>query len=763
MRCIRLKPKLKKMLLVIFLIGGMAFLFFLLSGTIAQAVGLVDDTVDAQNIYSHYPLANYQLDFYVDTDWDWLPWNWKDEIGNQVQYGLYAMSNFIWTISLYLANATGYLVQQAYTLDFISDTANQVGENMQILAGVSHNGFAPSGFYVGFLLLFILIVGTYVAYVGLIKRETSKAIQAITNFVVVFLLSAGFIAYAPSYIQRINEFSADISQASLDLGSKIILPHADSEGKESVDLIRDTLFSVQVEQPWLLLQFDNSNKEEIGESRVNALLEINPDTNNGKDREEIVKVEIENNDNQNLTLTKTVNRLGVVVFLVLFNIGISIFVFLLTGIMIFSQILFILYAMFLPISFLLAMLPTFSGMGKTALMKLFNTIMLRAGITLIITVAFSLSTMLYSLTTSYPFFLVAFLQIVTFAGIYLKMGDIMSLFNLQANDSQQISRGVMRRPKQYMHRGARRLQRTISRTMIGGSLGYLAGKTKGRKNTPTVPSPTTNKSSIGSSSSSVTSDRQKKQGVQQRPFTRSYQTGQRIGKVLDNKNRATNYVAQKTQQVKELPKTVTGNIHQTVSDFKQGMSDERTETVTSKNRPVVQTRKTKRETTNPTTDKKHQRPTIDSVQASNKTKKPSISDKRIDSVTSKNRPVTQPRKTKPEMKRRTSSSVKNQTEMKPIRSTVTRPPVQHRPSDKVQTVVQEVPQEQTASKVQERITKQMNKSIKQRPSINQQGSISHKQPTKNMTNQKQVTSTIRSSQNKRQKKNVRFTRPPKRK
>src|SRR5699024_9527752 len=386
----------------ILLIGGMTFLFLLLFGTVAQAIGLVDDTVDVQNLYSQYPLSHYQLDFYVDTDWDWLPWNWKDGIGNQVQYGLYAMSDFIWTISLYLSNATGYLIKQAYKLDFISDTANQIGENIQILAGISENGFSTSGFYVGFLLLFILIVGAYVAYVGLLKRETSKAIQAVTNFLVVFVLSAGFIAFAPSYIQRINEFSAYISQASVDLGGQIIFPHSSSQGTDSVDSIRDTLFWVQVEQPWLLLQFDNSNKEEIADSRDNDLLAINPDTNNRKDREEAVKNEIEEHDNQQLTLTKAVNRLGTVSFLVLFNIGISIFVFLLTGIMIFSQILFILYAMFLPIIFLLAMLPTFSGMGKAALMKLFNTIMLRAGITLIITVAFSLSTMLYSLTTSYP-------------------------------------------------------------------------------------------------------------------------------------------------------------------------------------------------------------------------------------------------------------------------------------------------------------------------------------------------------------------------
>lgn len=598
-----MNEKTKKILWAILLIGGIAFLCLLLFQPIAQAVGLVDDTVSVDNLYSSYPLANYKLDFYVDTDWDWLPWNWKDGIGNQVQYGLYAISDFIWTISLYLSNATGYLVQQAYKLDFISDTANQIGENIQLLAGVSENGFSTSGFYVGFLLLFILIVGAYVAYVGLIKRETSKAIQAVTNFLVVFLLSAGFIAFAPSYIQRINEFSADISQASLDLGSQIILPHSSLQGKDSVDSIRDTLFSVQVEQPWLLLQFDNSNKEEIGESRVNALLEASPDTNNGKDREEVVKKEIEENDNQNLTLTKTVNRLGTVSFLVLFNIGISIFVFLLTGIMIFSQILFILYAMFLPISFLLSMLPTFTGMAKSALMKLFNTIMLRAGITLIITVAFSLSTMLYALTTSYPFFLVAFLQIVTFAGIYLKMGDIMSFFNLQAGDSQQVSRSVMRRPKQYLNRGARRLQRTVTRTMIGGSIGYLAGKVSGKKR-PVSVTPTSSTPVTGSSS-----DQPKRKTPSSRPTTRSYQTGQAIGKVLDSRNRVSTYAANKKQQVQELPKTINRSVQQSVTAFKQGISDERTVTdQRAKERPSVVSTPPQRTAKTRSPKPTHQRP-----------------------------------------------------------------------------------------------------------------------------------------------------------
>src|SRR5690625_1209261 len=152
------KQKLKNIILTVVLIGAAVFLCLFLLGTFAQAAGLVDDTVSEDNLYSKYALDHYQLDFYVDTGWDWLPWNWNDGIGNQVMYELYTITNFIWIISLYLSNATGYLIQQAYSLDFISQTADAIGKNMQTLAGITASGFSSSGFYVGFLLLFILII-----------------------------------------------------------------------------------------------------------------------------------------------------------------------------------------------------------------------------------------------------------------------------------------------------------------------------------------------------------------------------------------------------------------------------------------------------------------------------------------------------------------------------------------------------------------------------------------------------------------------------
>ena len=561
------KKKIFHFLQMALFVVALSLILLSLLGTVAHATGLVDDTINAENLYSKYPLSNYQLDFYVDNSWSWLPWNWLDGIGKSVQYGLYCITNFVWTISLYLSNATGYVVQEAYKLDFINDMADSIGKSIQTLAGVTQNGFSSTGFYVGFLLLIILVVGLYVAYTGLIKRETSKALHAVINFVVVFVLSASFIAYAPDYIKKINEFSSDISTASLDLGTKIMLPNSDSEGKDSVDLIRDSLFSIQVEQPWLLLQFGNSNAEEIGTDRVEALVSASPEDEDGKTREEVVKTEIEDNDNNNLTIPQVVNRLGMVFFLLFFNLGITIFVFLLTGMMLFSQILFIIFAMFLPISFLLSMIPSYESMAKQAIVRVFNTIMTRAGITLIVTVAFSISSMFYNISTDYPFFMVAFLQIVCFAGIYMKLGDLMSMFSLNAGDSQSMGRRIFRRPYLFMRHRARRMEHRIARAVSAGGISggvagavagsAVAGKRAERKNTAS-------KENRGNTTSSM-----------------GQRAGSKVGAVLDTKNKVKDKANAVKENIKDMPTQTAYAVYSakekaksSVSDFKRGMVQE---------------------------------------------------------------------------------------------------------------------------------------------------------------------------------------------
>jgi hypothetical protein len=275
-----------------------------------------------------------------------------------------------------------------------------------------------------------------------------------------------------------------------------------------------------------------------------------------------VKTEIEDNDNNNLTIPQVVNRLGMVFFLFIFNIGITIFVFLLTGIMILSQILFIIFSMFLPISFLLSMIPSQENLAKQAIVRVFNTIMTRAGITLIVTVAFSISSMFYNISKEYPFFMVAFLQIVCFAGIFIKLGDLMNMFSLNANDSQNMGRRIFRRPYLFMRHRARRMERRLAGAVTaGGVAGAVAGSTisnrKPTRNTAT-------KDSRGNTTSSM-----------------GQRAGSKVGAVLDTKNKVKDKATAVKENIKDMPTQTAYAVYSakekaksSVSDFKRGMVQE---------------------------------------------------------------------------------------------------------------------------------------------------------------------------------------------
>lgn len=418
---------------------------------VAAASGLVDETIDAGNLYSQYRWDNYQIDFYVDTSWDWLPWNWMDRIDNKISSVFYGISDGIWLISVLLSSGTGYIVQQTYSLDFIGDMADDIGKNIQILAGMNTGSkkFNADGFYTWLLLFIVLIVGGYMAYAGLIKRKTTEAVSAAVNMLVIFLLTAAFIAYAPQYIKNINDFSADLSNGVLELGAKLVMPGNDEMGVKATDKIRNNLFAIQVYKPWLLLQFGTTDETAIESERIAAgvdgdriksILSVSPVTNFGEDRQTAVKTDIETYKNVNMTVTNVAGRFGTVILIGFLNLIISIFVVIMCGLVIFTQLLFIIFALYLPLNFILSMLPTYNGLLKKAVLKLFNTILMRAGLTLLITIAFSLSAMIYSMSGDYPFLMVAFLQIVVFVGTYLKMDEILSMVALGDGGSNKRGR-----------------------------------------------------------------------------------------------------------------------------------------------------------------------------------------------------------------------------------------------------------------------------------------------------------------------------------
>ena len=202
-------------------------------------------------------------------------------------------------------------------------------------------------------------------------------------------------------------------------------------------------------------------------------------------------------------------------------------------------------------------------MAKQAIVRVFNTIMTRAGITLIVTVAFSISSMFYNISTDYPFFMVAFLQIVCFAGIYMKMGDLMSMFSLNANDSQSMGRRIFRRPYLYLAHRARRMERRLAGAVTAGGVAgavagsSVAGKRAERKNTAS-------KENRGNTTSSI-----------------GQRAGSKAGAVLDTKNKLKDKAGALKENLKDMPTQTAYAVYSakekaksSVSDFKRGMVQE---------------------------------------------------------------------------------------------------------------------------------------------------------------------------------------------
>ncbi len=164
-----------------------------------------------------------------------------------------------------------------------------------------------------------------------------------------------------------------------------MLPNSDSEGKGQRGLDTGQPIFYSSGTAVALASIREQQRRRNRTDRVEALVSASSRGRGRENQRGSRENRIEDNDNNNLTIPQVVNRLGKVFFLLFFNLGITIFVFLLTGMMLFSQILFIIFAMFLPISFLLSMIPSYESMAKQAIVRVFNTIMTRAGITLIVT------------------------------------------------------------------------------------------------------------------------------------------------------------------------------------------------------------------------------------------------------------------------------------------------------------------------------------------------------------------------------------------
>ena len=273
--------------------------------------------------------------------------------------------------------------------------------------------------------------------------------------------------------------------------------------------------------------------ENIGEERVNSLLGTSPDENRGKDREEVVKTELEDYDNGNLTVTEVTSRFGLSVFFLIFNLIVSAFAIMLTGSMLLSQILFIISAMFLPVSLLISMIPAFSGTSRRAVISLFNTIMLRVGTTLLTTFVLVLSSLAYTIANGKPFVVVVLLQVIVFAGVYMERDKLLGMIGLRDEGTGRVTN----RPR-----------RTISRA-VRKALPFAAGVGVGKRSAQRRAVQSTQRTSVPSANHENSS----RETVQPEKKNLGQRAGETAGKIADTPSRVRDKAAETVQKVKDAP------------------------------------------------------------------------------------------------------------------------------------------------------------------------------------------------------------------
>ena len=149
----------------------------------------------------------------------------------------------------------------------------------------------------------------------------------------------------------------------------------------------------------------------------------------------------------------------------------------------------------------------------------------------------------------------------------MKLGDLMSMFSLNANDSQSMGRKIFRRPYLFMAHRARRMERRMARAVsAGGVSGGVAGAVVGNAvaNKRAERKNTASKDNRGNPTSSM-----------------GQRAGSKVGAVLDTKNKVKDKANAVKENLKDMPTQTAYAVYSakekaksSVSDFKRGMVQE---------------------------------------------------------------------------------------------------------------------------------------------------------------------------------------------
>lgn|GEM_PF-2354030 len=297
------------------------------------------------------------------------------------------LANFLFGIAKAIASITDFFLKALYQSDAINNIVDLLGDSSST---IYNNIFGKYGI----LLFFIGAVIAGIRYMV----SAHRGVKDIFQLVLLIGICTLWVSNASTIIKSANEFSNDIQATIATSGDKLL---GADEKLDSSDVLREKFFNQAVEQPFLLLNFNELDKEKVnnnpnfkgedGKSRIDSLLVQRDKDSEQKYLEEYEfadekKLNKEKRDKQNyyisddvVTHKLTVSFLSVVMNLILmlpFNV-IAFFNFII-------QIQIVFYVLIVPFTLLASYLP-FMRMSYISVFKnLFGLYAIKAMLGLVI-------------------------------------------------------------------------------------------------------------------------------------------------------------------------------------------------------------------------------------------------------------------------------------------------------------------------------------------------------------------------------------------
>ncbi|MBM7554569.1 CD3337/EF1877 family mobilome membrane protein [Thalassobacillus pellis] len=372
---------------------------------------------DVPLFYNEYSPNHYRLETYVDTSGDWMPWNWDDGVEHAFYLKLNEIINTLWMHNIILSNFTMKVVQEAFALNFVQDVIQQLEQAIQQTAGIGPGGFQEKGIWPLLVTLVLTLAGTWAAYVGMVKRQLSRAWGGLVSTLLVFVFALGFFSNAGTILGGINHWTSEVKSDVLAISASIVNPSASYNQQEGIATIHNQMFDLMVKKPYILMQYGTLDVEK---KRVKDLLELSPtEQKEAEDRETAVKNEVEIEENVMMSLGGVMQRLGFIPLLFVSNTIVGLVLLIVSGSIILYQVAFIALALFAPIPLLMALVPRWQQAAITWLMKVVHTQLMQIGISFFLIILFVISNILYkaSLSSDMGYVWMMVLQIICFAGI----------------------------------------------------------------------------------------------------------------------------------------------------------------------------------------------------------------------------------------------------------------------------------------------------------------------------------------------------------